>query len=230
MNRLLLLIILFVPQISIGGAYLEFGIYDGGDTLISAEGDYDYDYFGSFDQDLKAGGGGRLAIGYHIIFGENNNRSLLLSFGYLSDSIDASNGDAEIDAFTADAIYGFHFDSHRLGIGASYHMDPDYEEDLDGFPSFTVEFDNALGAVIQYTYAYTPAFQFGVRYTEMDYEVSNFTIDASSIGLLIAYTWFLVCDVNSRSIPGTAYLFSSREPRGSSRYALPAVASLTIEG
>ena len=188
MNRLLLLIILFVPQISSGGVYLEFSIEGGGDTLISAEGDNDY--FGSYDQDLNAGGGGKLAIGIHNIFGENNDRSLFLSLGYLSDSIDASNGDAEIDAVTFDAIYGFHFDSHRLGIGASYHIGPEYEEDLDGFPSFSVEFDDALGAVIQYTYAYTPAFQFGVRYTEMDYEVDSFTLDASSIGLLIAYTWF----------------------------------------
>ena len=188
MNRLFLLIILFAPQITIGGVYIEFSIEGGGDTLISAEGDNDY--FGSYEQDLNAGGGVKLAIGVHNLFGENNNRSLLLSLGYLSDSIDADNGDAEIDAVTFDAIYGFHFDSHRLGIGASYHIGPEYEEDLDGFPSFSVEFDDAPGLVIQYTYAYTPAFQFGLRYTEMDYEVGNVTLDASSVGILVAYTWF----------------------------------------
>lgn len=188
MNRLFLLIILFVSQISIGGVYLEFSIEGGGDTLISAEGDHDY--YGSYEHDLNAGGGGKLAIGYHDIFGENNDRSLMLSLGYLSDSIDARDGDADLDTVTLDAIYGFHFGSHRLGVGASYHIGPEYKDDLDGFPPFSVEFDNALGVIIQYTYAYTPAFQFGLRLTEMDYEVGNVTLDASSVGLLVAYTWF----------------------------------------
>jgi hypothetical protein len=185
---LIVLILLFIPEISIGGVYIEFSFENGGDTLISAEGSNEY--FGSYDRDLDVGGGGKLAIGVHNIFGENNDRSLILSLGYLQDSIDASNGDADYDTVTFDAIYGFHFNSHRLGIGATYHIGPEYKEDIDGFPSFTVEFDDAPGLIIQYTYAYTPAFQFGLRLTEMDYEVGDVTLDASSVGIFLAYTWF----------------------------------------
>ena len=187
-KTLILLVIILFPGISEGGVYLEFSIEGGGDTLAYAEGDSDY--FGSYEQDLNAGGGGKIALGFHNIFGENNGRSLLLSLGYMSDSIDASNGDAKIDTITFDAIYGFHFNSHRLGVGAAYHIGPEYKEDVDGFPSFTVEFDDAIGLIIQYTYAYSPALQFGLRVTEMDYEVGSVTFDAGSVGFLVAYTWF----------------------------------------
>ncbi|UCH40373.1 MAG: hypothetical protein JSU67_01320 [Gammaproteobacteria bacterium] len=185
---LIILIFLFVPGISSGGVYFELGIEGGGDTLISAEADDDYYY--SYDQDLNVGGGFKLAIGMHNIFGENNNRSLSLSLGYLFDSIEASNGDADYDTTTFDAIYAFHFGSHRLGIGATYHIGPEYKEDVDGYPSVRVEFDDAPGLIVQYSYAYTTAFQFGLRYTEMDYEVDDVTLDASSFGFFIAYTWF----------------------------------------
>jgi len=186
-REVIILILLFIPGISIGGVYLEFSFESGGDTLISAE---QHSIYGPYDRDLDVGGGAKLAIGVHNIFGENNDRSLILSLGYLQNSIDASNGDADYDTVTFDAIYGFHFNSHRLGIGATYHIGPEYKEDIDGFPSLTVEFDDAPGLIIQYTYAYTPAFQFGLRLTEMDYEVGDVTLDASSAGIFLAYTWF----------------------------------------
>lgn len=181
------MLFIFVPGVSSGGVYFELGIESGGDTLASAEGDDDNYY--SYDQDLDVGGGLKLAIGIHNTFGENDNRSLLLSIGYLQDEIDADNGDAEYDTVTFDAIYGFHFDSHRLGIGVTYHKDPEFKADIAGFPAVKLEFDDAIGPVVQYSYAYTPAFQFGLRLTEMDYEVNDVTFDAASIGFFLAYTW-----------------------------------------
>jgi len=185
---LILLSLLIASNTSTAGFYFEFGFEDGGDTLISSEAQFSYGSTYDYEKDLNVGGGGKLAIGVHNLLGEDSDRSLSFSLGYLQDSIDAGNGDADYDTFTFDAIYGFHFDSHRFGVGASYHIGPEYKADVDGFPSVKVEFDDALGVIIQYSYAFTPSFQLGLRLTEMDYEVHDVTLDAGSIGLFIAYT------------------------------------------
>lgn len=166
------------------GFYFELGAEDGGDTLASASGSNDY--WGDYERDLDIGGGGKLAIGIHNILGENKDRSLSFALGYLSDSIDASNGDADYDTVTFDAIYGFHFEAHRFGLGASYHIGPEFKGKFDDQPRITAEFDDALGLVMQYSYAISPVFHVGLRYTEMDYEINNVELDASSFGIFMA--------------------------------------------
>jgi hypothetical protein len=188
MSRALIFLSFFIPGISTAGFYFELGLESGGDTLISAESHFDYYGSHDYEQDLDVGGGGKLSIGIHNTFGENDDRSLSLALGYLQDSIDASNGDADYDTVTFDTIYGFHFDSHRLGAGISYHIGPEYKADVDGFPSVRVEFDDALGLIIQYSYAFNSGIHMGLRLTEMDYEVNDVTIDAGSVGIFIAYS------------------------------------------
>lgn len=192
MKRILFLFFLLSPAVSVAGLYLEIGYEDGGDTLITAETRVDYefsDYDYEYDKDIDVGGGGKIAIGIHQVLGEEENRSITLSLGYLFDDIDATNGDAEYDTITVDAIYGFHFGAHRLGVGASYHKDPEFEVDLDGFPSQSVEFDDALGLVVQYSYVIQSRFHIGLRLTEMDYDVNGTTLDAASVGMFFAYAY-----------------------------------------
>jgi hypothetical protein len=180
------LIILFVlsPGLVKAGFYFELDFESGGDTLASASGNNSF--LGDYERDLDIGGGGKLAIGIHNILGESKNRSLSFALGHLSDSIDASNGDADYDTVTFDAIYRFHFESHRFGLGASYHIDPEYKEKIDGQPRIKAEFDDALGLVMQYSYALSPVFHVGLRYTEMDYEINDVELDASSFGIFMA--------------------------------------------
>jgi hypothetical protein len=78
------------------------------------------------------------------------------------------------------------FESHRFGLGASYHIDPEYKEKIDGQPRIKAEFDDALGLVMQYSYALSPVFHVGLRYTEMDYEINDVELDASSFGIFMA--------------------------------------------
>lgn len=166
------------------GFYFELGFENGGDTLASVSGSDSF--LGDYERDLDIGGGGKLAIGIHNILGENKDRSLSFALGYLSDSIDASNGDADYDTVTFDAIYVFHFEAHGFGLGASYHIGPEYKDKTDGQPSIKLEFDDALGLVMQYSYAVSPVFHVGLRYTEMDYEINDVELDASSFGIFMS--------------------------------------------
>lgn len=166
------------------GFYFELDFENGGDTLATVS--VSDSFFGDYERDLDIGGGNKLAVGIHNILGENKDRSLSLALGYLSDSIDASNGDADYDTVTFDAIYGFHFEAHEFGLGASYHIGPEYKDKIDGQPRIKLEFDDALGLVMQYSYAVSPVFHVGLRYTEMDYEINDVELDASSFGIFIA--------------------------------------------
>jgi len=154
--------------------YFELGIEGGGETLISSS-----DYF------LSAGGGFKFALGVQNEVGEYG-ESLSLSLGYLFDDMEASNGTAEISTLTFDAIYSIPVDRHRFGAGASYHINPTYKDDIDGFSPLKIDFDNALGLVLQYSFAFSPRFQIGARITGMDYEVNGLSLDAGSFGIFIS--------------------------------------------
>ena len=165
--------------------YFEFGIEGGGDTFVTAK-STDDDF--SLEQDLNIGGGFKFAAGYNKNFGEDTTSSISLSLGYLWDSIDADNGDADFATFTLDAIYNIHLNKHHIGIGATYHIGPEYQDDIDGFSKTDIEFDDATGLILQYRFEITPWFYFGLRRTEIDYEIGDVTVDASGNGLFFVFT------------------------------------------
>jgi hypothetical protein len=176
MTRLIVSVILLaLASTAQAEIYYELGIERGGDTLIGTVS----------GQDINAGGGVKFALGVQNEVGENG-KSLSLSLGYLFDNIEASDGTAEISTFTFDAIYSIQKDRHRFGIGGSYHIGPTYEDDIAGFSPSKVDFDNALGFILQYSYTVSPGFQIGARLTEMDYEVNGFSLDAGSFGIFLS--------------------------------------------
>jgi hypothetical protein len=155
--------------------YMELNLEGGGDTLIST----------ASGADIKAGGGINYVIGVQNEVGENG-KSVSLALGYMIQSMDVSNGSAEISTLTFDAIYSIPVDVHRFGIGASYHIGPTYKDNIVGLSPLKIDFDNALGLVLQYSYAYSPRFQIGARFTQMDYEVNGLSLDADSFGIFIS--------------------------------------------
>lgn len=155
--------------------YLEIGYEGGGETLISS----------TAGSEVNAGGGINYVLGIQNEVGEKG-KSLSLALGYMIQSAHASNGTAEISTFTFDANFSIPVNRHRIGAGASYHMSPTYEHDIDGFPRLKIDLGDALGFVLQYSYAYSPRFQIGARVTEMDYEVNGDSLDASSFGLFMS--------------------------------------------
>ena len=156
--------------------YLEASLESGGDTLVET----------NLNDEINAGGGIKFAVGIQNPVGPGGNNSLRLAVGYLFDSINASNGDADIDALTFDAVYSVSNGPHAFGIGGTLHMSPEYDEKIDGLGTLKVEFDDAPGMLLQYAYQGIPGFELGVRYTIIDYKAGSATLDADSFGLFIS--------------------------------------------
>ncbi len=186
--KALLFMLLFLPVAADAGLYFEMSGEEGGETYASAErSGFYYSAFTTTDE-VNLGGGLKLALGVENAIGEAKDRSWSLSMGFIRRRLDASNGDADFDVVTADAIHSWRFDSHQFGVGASYHLNPEFRSKIDGFAPVEIKFDNALGLILQYRYELTPGFSLGIRLTEMDYEASGISDDASSIGLFLSYS------------------------------------------
>lgn len=187
-KSLIVLFLLSLPGTVQSEIYIEVAFEGGGETFVTAtRGNDDI----SIDENLNIGGGFKFAGGIHKFVGENDGGSVSLALGYLWDSIDADNGDADFSTITLDAIYNHRLNLHRLGIGASYHIGPEYQGDIDGSAKTNIDFDDSLGLILQYSYEFTPGLYLGLRHTEMDYEVRGILVDASSTGLffVIAGEW-----------------------------------------
>jgi hypothetical protein len=156
--------------------YLELAIEGGGEDLIgSTTGDV-----------ISAGGGIKFAGGIQNPINNDGTASIRLSLGYLFDSIDAFNGNADLDTLTFDALYLVHSGPHTFGFGGTMHMDPEYTDNVAGFSPLKIEFDDAFGVVLQYGYHFVPGLEVGLRLTEIDYESGATSIDAGSFGIFIS--------------------------------------------
>jgi len=156
--------------------YLELGLEGGGDDLIGT----------NTGETISAGGGIKFAAGIQNPVNDDGTASIRLSLGYLFDSIDAINGNADLDTLTFDALYMIHSGPHSLGVGGTMHMSPKYSDNVAGFRPLRIEFDDAVGALLQYGYHPIPGMEIGVRISNIDYENSAGSIDASSFGLFIS--------------------------------------------
>lgn len=181
---------LLTPSISYGDFYFETGLEGGGESLARIEWTEGYHYYLPDSQNLRLGGDVSFAIGYQLKPGESGEHSVSIALGYIWDKLDGDNGEAEFDVTTLEAIYSRHFDRHRLGIGVSYHADPSYEDDIEGSPPNKIDFEDATGLVLRYTYDAFEAggFHVGLRFTEMDYEADSESFDASSWGIFLAFS------------------------------------------
>ena len=122
--------------------------------------------------------------------GDSGDHAVSFSVGYIWDDQDGANGKAEFDVKTLEAVYSRRFDRHRLGIGISHHVDPVYADSLEGAPPNRFDFDDATGLVLEYTFEVISGvpFHFGLRFTEMDYEVGSERLDASGLGIFLAFS------------------------------------------
>lgn len=159
--------------------YLETAVESGGDELIGTD----------TDEEISAGGGVKFAIGIQNPVNADETASIRLSLGKLIDYIDATNGEAEFDAYTFDALYLIHSGPHSIGIGGTMHMNPEYSDTVDGFRPLKVQFDDAYGVMFQYAYQFRFGLGLGLRLTNIDYEDGVNTIDASSLGAVVSWNF-----------------------------------------
>ena len=177
MKRIVLtLVFLLFSNFSIAGLYFEISLEEGGDK-VSSESKYSL-----YDSDVNLGGGFKMGFGYYLSMGEEARNSLSLSLGYLS----SENQDAEFKTTTFDAIYCHQVSAHRFGIGAAYHIEPEVNGDFRGVSSNGLDFDDATGLIIQYSYELMRGYSVGLRYTDMEYEVNGDSFDGSSVGFVFS--------------------------------------------
>jgi hypothetical protein len=159
-----------------GGPVVYGALTFGGDTLASTEGEY--------GTDLDAGGLIHLAAGYEWRLAASG---LRFTIGYKFDSIEASNGDADISRFPLELVYyRLINERHALGAGLVYELSPEFDISIDGLGSDSVDFVDASGYVIYYGYVTSFGLEYGGRYTLIDYKSDSLgTTDANNFGFYV---------------------------------------------
>ena len=146
----------------------------GGDTLVR------------FTDGTKqtAGDGVGVFLGYEFDDGPEDLWLPRVSIGYSFDDPDVANGSTEVTRYPLEAVMLRRAGSHRFGGGIAYHISPEWKLNAPGFASGTVDFDDAVGIMGQYSWQ-TSSFEIGAKYTDIDYDPSRGgnSIDASSFAV-----------------------------------------------
>lgn len=97
-------------------------------------------------------------------------------------AITAANGDLKWTRWPLEALTFYQMTQFRFGGGLTYHLNPSLQGD-GAVSNINMDFDNALGFVLQADYRLDEAIAFGLRYTVIEYESGGRTYDASGPGL-----------------------------------------------
>ena len=172
--------------------FVNFGVQNGGDELIAL---YDVDSGEQVDNS-RAGGYTRLTLGGEIAIGDTP-FSVQIGAGLLRDGL-TSNVTSSKSVFkrkVLELIPFWNFDRHRVGVGAAAHLEPTFHFNPDGPGSISEEFDDAVGAVLQYDIRYDQNLSVGARYTYINYEIETPVAlekdeySGRSIGLHVTYAF-----------------------------------------
>lgn len=153
----------------------------GGDDVGSLVND------GEEKGDVEAGSGMNIYAG--VVLKPVDYFETRISAGYHFDRSKTETGTVYMDRTVIDLIPTFAYHIHRLGLGATYHINPTL--DGDDFNKSDIEFDNAWGYLVEYGVKVTPFLYLGVRYVGLDYDIKtegvqlngSSNVDASHVGL-----------------------------------------------
>ncbi len=159
----------------------QVGLDFGGDEIASVI------YSDGSDQTINAGG--MLQFGGGILIDTMANSNIYqtqLTINWKFDSSNASNGDVSWDRYPLELMQFYNTDLLRIGGGLTYHLSPSLT--TSGFASGNdLDFDNALGFVMEVDYKFSEKGFVGARLTSIEYQLSNSseTIDGSSFGITL---------------------------------------------
>lgn len=164
-------------------AILTAGLELGGEDLVTTS-----------ESDLTAGGG--ISLGAGLSFSPaDSSLSLRTVIHYLFDTVEftSPDGEASANSFPIEVGLFNSWNKHEIGTGLSYHLNPSHELEFFNMGSGTVDFEDASGYFLQYNYIFSQSGSssngnnsyVGIKYTAMDYELQNDTIDANSLGIYI---------------------------------------------
>lgn len=166
----------------------SLGLTFGGDELIEVE--VEDDFFGDDDEDVRAGESVVFAVGAAYQF-YNSPLQLQATLGYHTDGIFADNGDTEFSRKPLELLAFYSIDRHRIGVGVTRHLDPEFDVDIDFLPEDRVKFDDATGFVVQYDFRVTAFFALGARFTSIEYQPEDPfrgpNVDGDHIGIMMTF-------------------------------------------
>ena len=139
---------------------LDAGIGAGGDKIATVT------FTDGSTESLYAGNGVFADFGVQHNFASD--WSVKASLGFDIDAIAAKNANISFTRLPLDLLAIYSASNSHFGIGLTEHLSPHL--DMDGFGP-NADFNNATGLILQYQY-----WLFGIRYTNIKYKVSSFSV------------------------------------------------------
>jgi len=148
---------------------LGAGLTFGGDKLADVE----VEYYGddSSTEDVTAGGLTHLYGGVNVNIPDTD-FSIQTTIGWHSDGIFAQNGSVSFTRYPFEITPYYNFKKVRIGLGLSYHINPELSGDDDANIGDR-EYDDALGLIASIEFKAGKHFAVGVRHTRIEYELSS---------------------------------------------------------
>lgn len=165
------------------GMVLEGSYHFGGDKLVTVL------YVGGNTDSVEAGAGLSLDVGYRFDLGES--LETVVTFGYKFDSVLALDGSGneitfDMSRFAINGLFLYKADEKfHVGAGLTYHMMVEYSDNYQG--ATEIDFNDAVGFLLDARYFLSDIGYFGVRYTSIEYERSSTgaIADGSSFGIVL---------------------------------------------
>lgn len=145
---------------------IKAGFDFGGETVVSVD-------VGGATKSLKANEGAFVGLGTSILM-DSKKLEAEVSLSYKYSRIAAQNADIDWTVLPIDALVFYHLPNFRLGGGLTYHLAPTLKG-RRAASSLNAKYDDALGVVLQADFVLDKRFNFGVRYTSVDYKVHSQT-------------------------------------------------------
>lgn len=154
----------------------------GGDTLINVT------FTDGSTQSIRANELLSLGGGVSIV-NDAGDIETELTLSYKFRTVTASNGDVTFSRWPLDALVFYRLPDLRLGGGLTFHLGPELSG--SGFAGgLNLNFDDALGLLLQADYRVTPKINLGVRYTSLDYKLrvngASATVRSNGVGIVFS--------------------------------------------
>jgi len=146
---------------------IKAGFDFGGDTVVSVG----VTGGGSSSKSIKANDGVFVGGGASILM-DSKELEVELSASYKFSTIAAQNGDIDWTVLPLDALVFYRLPNVRLGGGLTYHLGPTLRGS-GAASGLDAKYDDALGFVLQGDYVLRNRYNFGLRYTSVNYKANS---------------------------------------------------------
>ncbi|HYS75825.1 MAG TPA: outer membrane beta-barrel protein [Burkholderiales bacterium] len=146
---------------------IKAGIDVGGDTVVSVN----VTGGSSSSKSISANEGVFVGGGVSILM-DSREFEVELAASYKFSTIAAQNGDIDWTVLPLDALVFYRLPYVRLGGGLTYHLGPTLKGS-GAANGLEAKYDDALGFVLQADYMLKNRFNFGARYTNVNYKANS---------------------------------------------------------